>query len=428
MQLIYLYIQDIKRNIENQELQFGNGFNVKYDPKTREMNIEKKDNEFILDYGPNINSVDLILGKNGSGKSTIMELLGLSCHNRYQKFPLYKSQPRFTMPDDTDYKNFCIWFAVYHLVDDYFVIEGYHSKAIKLLDAIQDSAKPTYSVCFQYDCLNQKVINDISFLQEKNKVTGTCFLKSIFYGFYQNPNGLQWLNHDGFERNNYYEDLLFPRQYMEHNGYEAIVNYLFEATRSNSEFSKTLSSVPGAHVEIKLVRSKKKEYAKYSSMPSVNPGEEELREIDGAATLIYGGERALFEPQYPDIRKSLGLPAEEVKFNDRESMIIMYLEDAACYLVSQKIESFAYKSVGEIQKIIESYGNEYPNNHEKDEYSCIKKHLFNLIENCYGDEMIDLELCQGIVEGLESIPLEYFEDAENISIHLRDINKNFLCK
>ncbi|MDD2358550.1 MAG: AAA family ATPase [Thiovulaceae bacterium] len=72
MELVYLWIEKYK-NIENQEFNFSSRFECKYIVDTNKLTIDKKNN--IVNIFPNNINITAIVGENGSGKSSILELL-----------------------------------------------------------------------------------------------------------------------------------------------------------------------------------------------------------------------------------------------------------------------------------------------------------------------------------------------------------------
>ena len=73
MELVYLWVQEYK-NIHNQGFNFSPRFECDYDIDKNELTIEENDDYIENFFGENIN-VTAIVGKNGSGKSSLIELL-----------------------------------------------------------------------------------------------------------------------------------------------------------------------------------------------------------------------------------------------------------------------------------------------------------------------------------------------------------------
>ncbi len=75
MELIYLWVEEYK-NIKNQGFNFSPRFMCHYDKNKNELKIEEK-KDYVSIFPPNIN-VTALVGENGSGKSSIGELLILT--------------------------------------------------------------------------------------------------------------------------------------------------------------------------------------------------------------------------------------------------------------------------------------------------------------------------------------------------------------
>ena len=73
MELIYLYIEDYK-NIKNQGFNFSSKFTCKYDEVKKTLQIDEKNNHIENFFGENIN-ITAIVGENGSGKSSVLEVI-----------------------------------------------------------------------------------------------------------------------------------------------------------------------------------------------------------------------------------------------------------------------------------------------------------------------------------------------------------------
>lgn len=149
MELIYIYI-DKYRTFEKQEISFSNKFNVNYDSKNKVLSIEKnEDSENI--YPHNIVNINGILGKNASGKSSLISLIGdqisdrtdseivsNSPKNPYQIFPKVETANGATINFENDY------FLLFYVEKDedenpIFVFETNHpSKYKKIFDNKED--------------------------------------------------------------------------------------------------------------------------------------------------------------------------------------------------------------------------------------------------------------------------------------------------
>ncbi|WP_457562122.1 AAA family ATPase [Caminibacter pacificus] len=71
MELVYLWIEDYK-NIKRQGFTFSPKFDCKYDPETNTLEIKEK-KDYVNIFPDNIN-VTAIVGKNGAGKSSVLEV------------------------------------------------------------------------------------------------------------------------------------------------------------------------------------------------------------------------------------------------------------------------------------------------------------------------------------------------------------------
>ncbi|NRR17640.1 AAA family ATPase [Bacillus pacificus] len=117
--LVYLYIKDINRSLNNLDFNFTDDFIIGYNPKTQDLHIEKKELKSFELWGGRINSIDLIVGKNGAGKSTVLDLIAETNINRRLLFNRYRKGVH-----DPRTECFSEWFAIYHVEKNKFIVEG----------------------------------------------------------------------------------------------------------------------------------------------------------------------------------------------------------------------------------------------------------------------------------------------------------------
>lgn len=90
MELLYAYIGKY-RCFENQEVIFSNKYNVIFDKKKKTLKISKNA-DYINIYPNNIVGINAIVGKNSSGKTCLLDLLGERIDNRYRNNEIWKSE------------------------------------------------------------------------------------------------------------------------------------------------------------------------------------------------------------------------------------------------------------------------------------------------------------------------------------------------
>ena len=101
MELVYLWVEEYK-NIKNQGFNFSPRFTCKYDEASKELTIYKK--EHVSIFPDNIN-VTAIVGENGSGKSSILEIAKLILEDKgkeHKRFLIWKSNECFYYKGNVD--------------------------------------------------------------------------------------------------------------------------------------------------------------------------------------------------------------------------------------------------------------------------------------------------------------------------------------
>nr|WP_158560956.1 AAA family ATPase [Paenibacillus contaminans] len=138
--LAYLYIHEIGRCFRQQQFTFTNDFSINYNHLHRKLSLTKnRTNPYAGLWGGHISNINLIVGKNGSGKSTVLDLLGMK---QYQRNHFFEHAQ---------------WFAIYHLEDDTFVIEGRNPGLLENVARALPEGVADYSVRISFSYERQQI-------------------------------------------------------------------------------------------------------------------------------------------------------------------------------------------------------------------------------------------------------------------------------
>lgn len=111
MELVYLYLKEYENIFENIDINLSAKYKAEYDEDTHELHIKKNEDSIENYYGDNVKNVTLFLGKNGVGKTTLLDILGMKRDDR-----VGSPNERFN-PSKSG-------FILYHLDGDYFAVES----------------------------------------------------------------------------------------------------------------------------------------------------------------------------------------------------------------------------------------------------------------------------------------------------------------
>lgn len=112
MELLFIYVKTVRGQSYDLEFAFNGSYKVAYNKKDKKIDIGPNDNSASGLFDKHITNINAVVGRNGVGKSTLLSLLGLQKIDR--RFELSPAE----------------WFAVYHLEDDLFAVEGYNSELL----------------------------------------------------------------------------------------------------------------------------------------------------------------------------------------------------------------------------------------------------------------------------------------------------------
>lgn len=403
MQLIYLYIGDIGRNIFDQYISFSDEYYVEYNKKEKKLQIKNNDTKRI--YKKEIIGIDLLVGRNGSGKSTIMNLLGMGENQRRNEFHQWKENT------DDESEKVHTWFAVYHIRNDLYAIEGYNPKVLTFLSIYDLQNEVSYSAVFRFNSKSQ-VATYIDHLQMVNiPYMGKKVIDDNRFLYHFSEQDRNW-----FEGKRYSDDIayrMFPRyQTLGKAGKLSVLNYLSDAL-FETELKKVMKLHPkSVMLSIKL-------HNPYGEFVFSERKEE-------FSKCIYGAENLINDILFGDITERFNL---KPMFSKSQSMVIRYLE----YLIARKYDE-RDKALKASKVFKEDKGT------QSEKYLHRKKYLLEYLKHMckinVKDDISsrpvlyerDLKIIERVCSGIENIDEKYFKDSCQIVVPLIEYTKdmNFL--
>ncbi|WP_170878613.1 AAA family ATPase [Paenibacillus macquariensis] len=401
--LVYLYIGTVHRNFENQGFVFTNDFRINYNNEEH-LIIEQNYNPYENLWGPTIQDINLIVGKNGAGKTTLLDILGSIKQERNELFKVKQIQDMQ-------------WFAVYHIENDKFVIEGYDPKLIKNIETTSEGDSYDYSFYVKYDYLNQ-VIHNLNYTQltEVNLTTdktdrGKTSLNRKMVSLYCTSNrNKNWTQNTRIGRGTDY-GVSFNKIYLQNPKYSNIYNfvvkqYLSWETHSNMDEASCVINLEEVNIEDAWTKEDK--VAKIKLNLYKNPA------------LILGFDKKftlhLYGRMLPSTNKN-----NERSWTNKQRYIISYLEYMIIGLWTNLITETDKKNIGEnidgIEFIKDGFSNRVSYLIE------VIKIVFNVIctnEKYFSDEPYnyDISVIQELVSNLKEIDISYFTSYTTISLNL----------
>lgn len=92
MELLYIYIWDDKRNIKGCEYNFSPNYKFSYQPQSKTFHMEEHGSLYNGWFGKNIVNITAIVGKNGSGKTNLLDCIIKALCGQGGAYIFYKNQ------------------------------------------------------------------------------------------------------------------------------------------------------------------------------------------------------------------------------------------------------------------------------------------------------------------------------------------------
>lgn len=405
MQLIYLYIGDIGRNIYDQGISFSDEYSVSYNKEEKKLNISHNNATIKNIYKKNILGVDLLVGRNGSGKTTILNLLGLSDTQRRHEFPIRKEN----VDDKCEKTKY--WFAVYHLKEDLFCIEGHNPDRLSFLDFYTRIHETNYAAIFRFDTKSKNV----SFLESLNtfKYSHTN-IKPI--------NKIRFLYYSSSQDRSWYRSPTLSEEVPVAEADRSFCRYHIDKRPSNVAVFKYLCDSLHDRQFKKIMGVEPKNVFLTIDLNDTYDGMEFYQREDEFSRYIYGDEKLLTSMPIPDLDAHMGI---RNTFSKSQCMLLRYLE----IMLVIKIDEA--KKYGKLEKCIinrETFNDAEGESDSKYLHrktyllTYLKKMMEINVDNAVPERRLldnrDWELINLFCEGIEDIKEEYYINGTRVKIPL----------
>ncbi len=414
MELVYLYAGNLGKCIDDKWINFSKDFEATYDRENSKLTIKKLENSCEkYPYRDDKNDrqkidINVLVGKNGVGKSTIMRLLGLPERDLLSYFGLYEK----INYDKNVFENIRTWFAVYHLKKDEFFIEGYWSKILKgNLEDTGVELSPPYAIRFRYDFSNNR------FMQ----VEPSPVLDDLFYIYFSNNTELSWFKDYKLFKYNVLNEHVnrLIRLAADRSSYESIYKYLKQAHSKkadvkNDGYTVKMGTKPGTVCKISL---EKNEYLEDFDIDEPLSMENEVKRkafCKKAAQYIYHNEDIVPAWNYNPLFSNKNLV-----FSKKEHFILAYLEALITndiyptdHMPSEEKKGY-YGQIGML-KTQDAYDYDARKNYLLHYVECGRKQGL-VLDNGYKADWIKI---------FETIPEKYFSGYYQIEVPMNEAKKS----
>lgn len=375
-ELLFVYIEDLNGCFINQGFNFSPDYHIEFNHVEGEVVINKKINPTLTNFfGEHITSLNLIVGKNGSGKSSILELLGSTSRDRNDLF-------------NGEVKP---WFALYS--DEYgrFMLEGYDIKIIKNLvksNDFENIINEKYAVIV--DLVKRKLFVT-SFITEEQRNSLCIYLDRVSNNetWYSRP----LLSSEGGSDN----QLGYERNSINIHLSEEIFK-LIKESREDNELGFNAKNV-------QAIISRRNFHDDYS--------EKMLKDLN-----LYNQPEIMLMSN-PDLDLFSNKELKK-KWTKQERFIIEYLEESICHFFA------------EVKKSSIDIGSYFDQN-EKNSFEARKEYLLGFLREIYNElesgkkyksEIIFEEKLLDLMEMLLKIESRFFERDDEIVLSLTEMENH----
>lgn len=199
MELLYIYIWDDKRNIQGGgEYNFSPNYKFSYNPETKTFYMKKCDSLPNRWFGQNIVNITAIVGKNGSGKTNLLDCIIKALCGQGGGFIFYKH-------------NGCIYSNISKQVSEYkftFDVIQFNRGGSPLNSGIEEHMKDTF-VTFYSPAIDRNLSNKSSHYSKFKDISNSHILRQPLSRLTSEPEYAHMSEVDIMQTNDLFELLLF---------------------------------------------------------------------------------------------------------------------------------------------------------------------------------------------------------------------------
>ena len=198
MELLYIYIWNDKRNIKGCEYNFSPNYRFSYQPETKTFYMEERSSLPNNWFGDNIHNITAIVGKNGAGKTNLLDCIIKALCGQEGGFIFYK------------YNNL-IYSNIPNQVNDYnfdFKVERFDRFGSPLNSEFKEHVNDTF-VVFYSPTIDRSLSNKHSHYSKFRDLSNSYILRQPLSRLTQTPEYAQISDVDIMQTNDIFKLLLF---------------------------------------------------------------------------------------------------------------------------------------------------------------------------------------------------------------------------
>lgn len=214
MELLYIYIGDDKRNIKECEYNFSPNYKFSYNPQLQTFYMQRCDSLYNGWFGQNIVNITAVVGKNGSGKTNLLDCIIKALCGQGGGFIFYKH-------NDCIYSNIPKQFSKYKFTFEVIQFERFGSP---LDSSLKEYINDTF-VIFYSPSIDRNLSNGSSHYSKFEDISNSYILRQSLSRLTQEPEYARMSEVDIMQTNDLFKILLlfiYSHKQKQHTVFETI--------------------------------------------------------------------------------------------------------------------------------------------------------------------------------------------------------------